>query len=233
LSESLRKRVLSACHATLIRLGDLSRYRESELVTTKARNWGPAIGYYDLAGTINPASGASHNQLAVIALADGNHLRATYHLYRALSAQEPYPTSSDNLALEFKKIMNAWAKRELIPREDAGIPGKALTPWFIYLHAQCYKGLDFPEHDELENEVMSQLAVDLKERPLEGTLQKFCLINIAAEGFTKVRSNGRYLSDVFASHLADCTLQNNLLTILGFSSSESTSRPFLHSFRFF
>lgn len=182
-----------SCHATLIRLGDLSRYRETEIVTGKARNWGPAIGYYDLASVIHPASGASHNQLAVIALADGNHLRATYHLYRALSAQEPHPTSKGNLEIELRKILSAWAKRELIPREDAGIPGKALTPWFVYLHAQCYKGLDFSEHDELENEVLSQLAVDLKERSLEGTLQKFVLINIAAEYFANVRSsNGKW-----------------------------------------
>uniref|UniRef100_A0A093US81 Protein SMG7L n=1 Tax=Talaromyces marneffei PM1 TaxID=1077442 RepID=A0A093US81_TALMA len=184
----LRGRILQSCHATLIRLGDLSRYRETELVSGKERNWGPAIGYYDLASIIYPASGVSHNQLAVIALADGNHLRATYHLYRALSAQEPRPGSKGNLELEFKKVLSAWARRELIPREDAGIPGKALTPWFVYLHAQCYKGLDFQEHDELENEVLSQLAVDLKERSLEGTLQKFVLINIAAEELAKVRS---------------------------------------------
>ncbi|CRG87105.1 Protein SMG7 [Talaromyces islandicus] len=189
LDPSLRQRILLSCHATLIRLGDLSRYRETEIVTGKPRNWGPAIGYYDLASVIHPASGASHNQLAVIALADGNHLRATYHLYRALSAQEPHPTSKGNLEIELRKILSAWAKRELIPREDAGIPGKALTPWFVYLHAQCYKGLDFTEHDELENEVLSQLAVDLKERSLEGALQKFVLINIAAEDFATTRSN--------------------------------------------
>ncbi|KAI9374907.1 hypothetical protein BJX61DRAFT_224970 [Aspergillus egyptiacus] len=184
----LRKNILLSCHATLIRLGDLSRYRETELVT-KDRNWGPAIGYYDLATLIYPASGASHNQLAVIALADGNHLRATYHLYRALSAREPHPTANRNLEIEFKKVTSLWAKRELIRPEDAGIPGRALAPWFVYLHAQCYKGADFPEHDELESEVISQLAVDLKERSLEGTLQKFCLVNIAAEDFSRARSD--------------------------------------------
>ena len=189
--DSLRKHVLQSCHATLIRLGDLSRYRETELVT-KDRNWGPAIGYYDLATLIYPASGASHNQLAVIALADGNHLRATYHLYRALTAKESHPSAKGNLEIEFKKVMNAWAKRELIPQKDAGIPGRSLAPWFVYLHAQCYKGLDFAEHDELENEVISQLAVDLKERSLESTLQKFCLINIAAEDFAKGQPNGKF-----------------------------------------
>ncbi|KAH1908091.1 hypothetical protein KXW29_006913 [Aspergillus fumigatus] len=182
-SDALRASVLQSCHSTLIRLGDLSRYRETELVS-KDRNWGPAIGYYDLAIAIYPASGASHNQLAVIALADGNHLRATYHLYRALAAQEPHPSAKGNLEIEFRKVRHAWCKRELIRPEDAGIPGRALAPWFVYLHAQCYKGNDFPEHDELESEVLNQLAVDLKERSLEGTLQKFCLINIAAEDFS-------------------------------------------------
>nr|XP_001398361.2 hypothetical protein ANI_1_180154 [Aspergillus niger CBS 513.88] len=167
-SEALRTHILQSCHSTLIRLGDLSRYRETELVS-KNRNWGPAIGYYDLATLIYPASGAPHNQLAVIALADGNHLRATYHLYRALAAQEPHPSAKGNLEIEFRKVMNAWVKRELIRPEDAGI--------------------DFPEHDELESEVLNQLAVDLKERSLEGTLQKFCLINIAAEEFSRTHTS--------------------------------------------
>ncbi|KAL5043962.1 hypothetical protein BDW71DRAFT_186875 [Aspergillus fruticulosus] len=187
-SESLRKCILQSCHATLIRLGDLSRYRETELVS-KERNWGPAIGYYDLASVIYPASGASHNQLAVIALADANHLKATYHLYRALSAQEPHPTARGNLEIEFRKVMSLWAKGELIRRDDAGIPGRSLAPLFVYLHAQCYRGVDFPEHDELESEVLNQLAVDLKERSLDGILQKFCLINIAAENSSRTRSN--------------------------------------------
>lgn len=167
-------------------------------MATKERNWGPAIGYYDLATAIYPASGASHNQLAVIALADANHLRATYHLYRALSAQEPHPTAKGNLEIEFRKVMSLWAKRELIRPEDAGIPGRALAPWFVYLHAQCYRGVDFAEHEELESEVLNQLAVDLKERSLEGTLQKFCLINIAAEDFSRVRSEGKFLNTLLS-----------------------------------
>ncbi|KAJ5099768.1 hypothetical protein N7532_006769 [Penicillium argentinense] len=190
----LRKRILQSCHATLIRLGDLSRYRETELVN-KDRKWGPAIGYYDLASVIYPASGTSHNQLAVIALADGNHFRATYHLYRALSTQKSHPSAKGNLEIEFKKVMSLWAKRELIRPEDAGIPGRALAPWFVYLHAQCYRGNDFPEHDELESEVMSQLAVEIRERPLEGMLQKFCLVNIAAEDFARARSNEEPVSN--------------------------------------
>lgn len=184
--------MLRSCHQTLIRLGDLSRYRETEL-TIKDHNWGPAIGYYDLAAAIFPASGTSHNQLAVIAQVDANHLRATYHLYRALAAQEPPPTAKGNLELEFKKIHTAWDKGELIAnnlRRDG--PANALIGWFMRLHARCYNGLEFSEHDELESEVLSHLAIDLKERSLEGTLNKFILINVAAEYFAGERFKGKF-----------------------------------------
>ena len=188
-STDLRQQILSSCHQSLIRLGDLSRYRETELAT-KERNWGPAVGYYDLAGAIRPSSGASHNQLAVIALADGSHLRSTYHLYRALAVQEPHPTAKGNLEIGFKKIIVAQEKGELMTdgaQKDHSTSAKALLGWFMLLHAQCYKGLEFTGHEELENEVVSQLAIELKERSLEGTLQKIVLVNIAAEYFASVR----------------------------------------------
>lgn len=178
-----------------MRLGDLSRYRESEPVG-KEHNWGPAIGYYVLAEAIYPASGASQNQLAVIARTDANHLRATYHLYRALTVEEPHPAARGNLELEFKKIHEAWNKGEIISnglQRDGEGPGKALVGWFMRLHASCYNGVEFVEHDELEDEVLTQLAVDLKERSLEGTLNKFILINIAAEYFALVRMSGKCL----------------------------------------
>ncbi|MCJ1403274.1 hypothetical protein MMC11_006497 [Xylographa trunciseda] len=189
LSHDLRQQILFSCHQSLIRLGDLSRYRETELAT-KERNWGPAIGYYDLAGAIRPSSGASHNQLAVIALADGNHLRSTYHLYRALAVDEPHPTAKGNLEIGFRKIVVAQEKGELLhdnAQNDHSTSAKALLGWFMLLHAQCYKGLDFIGHEELENEVVSQLAIELKERSLEGILQKIVLVNIAAEYFASVR----------------------------------------------
>ncbi len=146
-----------------------------------------------MAGAIFPASGASHNQLAVIARTDANHLRATYHLYRALAVEEPHPSAKGNLEIEFKKIHAAWSRGESVAnplQRDSQGPGKALVGWFMRLHARCYAGIEFSEHDELENEVLSQLAVDLKERSLEGTLNKFILINIAAEYFAGIRLKG-------------------------------------------
>lgn len=182
---TLAHAILVSCHQTLVRLGDLSRWRETQSVT-KDRNWGPAIGYYNLAGLIHPASGASHHQMAVIAQVDANHLSATYHLYRALAVEEPHPTAKANLEIEFKKIEEAWSKGDLIktdPVRNSQEPGSALLGWFMRLHARCYRGLDFPEHEELESEVLSQLAVDLKERSFESTLSKLIMINTAA-GFS-------------------------------------------------
>lgn len=192
MSDHLRQRIFESCHQTLIRLGDLSRYRETEQVK-KERNWSPAIGYYDLAGAIRPTSGTSQNQLAVIAIADCNHLRSTYHLYRALAVEEPHATAKSNLEIGFKKIIVAHEKGELISHslsKETSESGKASVGWFMLLHAQCYKGIDFSEHDELENEVLSQLAIDLKERSLESTLQKIILVNIAAEYFAGVQLQG-------------------------------------------
>lgn len=189
LSAKLKHQILLSCHQTLIQLGDLSRYRETEL-GEKERNWGPAIGYYGLATEIYPDSGVSHNQQAVIAREDGNHFRTTYHLYRSLSTQERYPLAKQNLELEFKKIVSAWEKGELINNRsarDGNSAGRALVAWFVRLHSKCYKGEDFAEHDELENEVLSQLAIELKERSLDGMLYKIILINLAAEYFATIQ----------------------------------------------
>ena len=150
----------------------------------KQRDWGPAKGYYTLAGLIYPSSGASHNQLAVIALTNLDHLTATFHLYLALAAEEPHPNAKSNLEIEFKKIITPWENGELISNGNqtaARGTGKVLVDWFMRLHAKCYRGVEFSEHDELENEVLSQLKVDLKQRSMEETLGKFVLINIAAE----------------------------------------------------
>jgi len=193
IAATLKTQVLQSCHQTLIQLGDLSRYRETELGDEKERKWGPAIGYYNLATEINPDSGHSHNQLAVIAREDGNHFRSVYHIYRSLASKYPYPQAQGNLELEFKKIVAAWDKGELINNHksaDSNKAARALMGWFVRLHSKCYKGEEFKEHDELEGEVLTQLAIQLKECLLEGILQKIILINLAAEYFASVQLQG-------------------------------------------
>lgn len=179
LSGKLCHAVLLSCHQTLIHLGDLSRYRE-EVLAKGEYNWGPAIGYYDLAGAIYPTSGASHHQLAVIARHGGCHLRVAYHLYRAMATDEPFPTARDNLELEMKKIETAQNKGKLLSET-------ATTGLFMLLHSHFYKGSGV-SGEKLENEVLTQLATDLKERSMPGVLNKLVLINIASQDFASVRS---------------------------------------------
>ena len=186
--------VLLSCHRTLIRLGDLSRWRETELVS-KDRNWGPAIGYYELAETIYSQDGSAHHQLAVVALTDNNHFRAVYHFYRALAAENPHANARTNLELEFKKVLIAWDKGEDVSSIGKERTAAALLAWFVRLHAKCDKGEEFTRHEELENEVMSQLAINVKERPLEGTLTRMCLANMAAQysALERIQSKHNYL----------------------------------------
>ncbi|KAI5300852.1 hypothetical protein KEM55_004460 [Ascosphaera atra] len=190
LDKKIRQDILVACHATLIHLGDLSRYREVELVLTpRLRKWDKAISYYNLARTILPDDGMAHNQLAIIGLAEGNHLEATYRLYRAICSKNEYPPAPENLNIEFKKVLTAWVKGE--PLSVVNHVKSSVISLFIYLHAKCAKGAEFAGREELENEILSQMQLDLKENTFERSLLQRCaLINIAAEHWAHTRANG-------------------------------------------
>ena len=112
----MKSLIIRSCHRSLVILGDLSRYRE--LGNTGTKNWAPATGYYDLAKKLVPEDGSPHNQLAVISMADGSNLSAIYHLYRAVSVEEPFAESGNNLSLGFQKILKA---------EDSGKLGSSLV----------------------------------------------------------------------------------------------------------
>ncbi|KAL8764194.1 MAG: hypothetical protein Q9184_000163 [Pyrenodesmia sp. 2 TL-2023] len=181
----IRHKLLQSCHQSLIHLGDLSRYRESELnVKGKDRNWGPAIGYYDLAIAINPASGLPHNQLAIISKSEGDHARALYHLYRAQNALEPPPTAFANLQLEFKKIREA-SERSNTATESHGEsdhPLVTLQRCVPLLHACCFNGTDFPEYTNIETQILGRLSAGLRRHCLETSfVNRMVLSNIAAD----------------------------------------------------
>ena len=188
-SDANRELVLRSYHETLLRLGDLSRYRETETIT-KDRNWGPAIGYYNLAGALKPASGASHNQLAAMALADHHEFRAIYHLYRAIAVQIPYAAAKANLEREFKSIRKAFDKGPL--STESQTDGEVdLLEQFTCLHAQYYGNVRSPAIEKLEKNVLATIAVKLRGRMLEGFLPKMVLTNIAAEHVTHTEGRNR------------------------------------------
>ena len=184
LSNTERDLVLCSYHETLLRLGDLSRYRETE-TATKDRNWGPAVGYYNLAGALKPSSGASHNQLAAMALADRHEFRAVYHLYRAIAVRIPYATAKANLEREFKSIRKTFDKGALstdLHKDDVA----SLLEQFTRLHAYYYGNLHSPVIDKLEKKMLDSLTAKLRGRMLEGILPKMVLTNIAAEHTARI-----------------------------------------------
>ncbi|KAL8693757.1 MAG: hypothetical protein Q9224_003695, partial [Gallowayella concinna] len=184
-SPEVQHALLQSCHQTLIRLGDLSRYRESCFNTpAKKKKWEPAIGYYDLAIAVDPCSGLPYNQVAIIYRTEGNPIRTLYYLYRALSAHEPPPTAFDNLCLEFKRIQEkAWEPDGLIDApsltED---PLTHMQCWFPLLHSLCFSGTATQEYDRLEGKILEQLCIGLNERSLDADF--VCMVvlsNIAAD----------------------------------------------------
>ncbi|KAL9006933.1 MAG: hypothetical protein Q9188_000309 [Gyalolechia gomerana] len=178
----LQHALLQSCHRTLIHLGDLSRYRESELNTKKEKNWGPALGYYDLAIAIYPPSGIPCNQLAIISKSEGDHARALYHLYRAQSAPEPPPTAFANLELEFKKIREAWKRDYLVFDARNENPLSKLQHFFPLLHSHCFDSFDIGDYENLESDVLQQFTTGLKELSLETNfVNRMVLSNIAAD----------------------------------------------------
>lgn len=160
------------------------------------------MGYYGLAGALRPVSGMAHHQQAVIALEQRQHMRAIYHLYRAIVVQQPHPNAAQNLEIEFGKTISAWDKGELIRKggpTDQDASRNALIGWFIRLHSMCFKGEPFVAYEELEREVMTQLAAELKSRSLDGTLMRMLLINLAAQ-HTAAENFQSMLSPPFGRH---------------------------------
>lgn len=183
ISPALRESVLQSSHQSLIYLGDLSRYRASEQLD-KNPDFGPAVGYYGLACTLVPSSGLGHHQLAVVALEQRQHLRAIYHLYRAMVVENPHPNAGPNLKREFVKTNTAWDRGELIQKGSPNDPEtstRMLVGWFVRLHSMCFDGEPFRGFGELENEVLGQLAAEVKQRPLDSTLIRMVMVNLAAQ----------------------------------------------------
>jgi len=149
----------------------------------KKPDFGPAIGYYGLACALCPTSGMGHHQQAVIALEQRNHLRAIYHLYRAMVVAKPHPNAAKNLKLEFDKVNVAWEKGELIQKgapNDPDGPKNAFVGWFVRLHSVCDKGDVFNGYGELERELLSQFTVVAKQPASEGLLLRIVMVNLSA-----------------------------------------------------
>ncbi|KAF3770396.1 hypothetical protein M406DRAFT_216364, partial [Cryphonectria parasitica EP155] len=158
-------------HATLLHLGDISRWRNK--ARPRPDGLKTAVLFYELANDLKPTHGAAHHQLGI--LEDDNHLHIVYHLYRARAIETPHPNAAANLEQEFKKLLQPSTPSK---RSGPPDPNEAFANWFTKLHARLYKGDDFPP--ELEEEVLHRLDITLKKPGSLPLILKMVLVNIAA-----------------------------------------------------
>ena len=168
-----KEQLLRSCHMTLIRCGDLSRYRELEL-GQKQRNWGPAKGYYECGAQLVPTSGLSFNQLSMMALADNDNFRALYLIYRCLTTADPFPMAEENLATLLRKVR----QKSIEPSVPETKLGPAEVP-FVKLHAKAY-GDSFDDFRSERDSLMLRLSEVIETMSCNKSLKRLCLINIAA-----------------------------------------------------
>lgn len=180
-----------SCKLCIIRLGDLSRWRETEL-QLKERNWGPAKGYYQLALSMDPGEGTCYNQLAVIARNDEDHLGAVYYLYRATAVTNPFPTAADNIKAEFEKLLTLRTEESYALMDRSGDDMvSSLEKRFLAFHAHSYaRPYDFVAFQQRAKDILGMIALcfadqDARPAALDHFLQRACLINIAAEDLAR------------------------------------------------
>ncbi|KAK7202955.1 hypothetical protein BZA70DRAFT_291763 [Myxozyma melibiosi] len=201
-NETIQTLVVRSCHRSLLSLGDLSRYREIHSLdfsgSSSDKDYRPAINYYTLAKELVPQDGSPYNQFAVISSLEGSVLGSTYHFYRSMCVEEPFPTASGNLVLSLRKTLKG-SSGNLVPRNENGGDSRrrdelvvaALLEKFLHWHAQVTlqsspklkdaERDNFVDIDNLTAEIIAQLEADLKGRRLTtDILQRMVIINVAA-----------------------------------------------------
>lgn len=178
---SLRSRLVSSCYLTLVRMGDLARYRCQNTEKPPKASLDIALTYYGLARMLNPDDGASYHQTAVLFQPTTNNFEIIYHFLRSVCVAKPHKLGATNLERAFKGLLGNQASSKGNSRQSAGKgPSDALTTWFLKLHAHYAQGVTFSAREELEKEVLHRLDVCLKAENNEQLALRILLANIAA-----------------------------------------------------
>lgn len=181
--------VLKSCHSTLLRLGDLSRYRTQ--ARHKNSGYETALTFYTLAHHLKPQSGHAHHQMGIVQLDQGNHLDVVYNFYRSWAVDAPHPNAKPNLEAEFKSLQLPNSSKS---RQNTTAAQDAFSMWFVRLHARFYKGETFPQQAELEGEVMHRLEMACHSEKSLDTLLKMALVNISAHHIASITYTGSCIS---------------------------------------
>ncbi|KAI1425942.1 hypothetical protein F5Y12DRAFT_784219 [Xylaria sp. FL1777] len=184
----LRSLVLKSCQMTLVRLGDLVRYRCQLSDKFSKATFDTASDYYSLANSLDPDDGSAHHQLAVLHQIPGQHFDIVYHFHRAIVVSRPHELALKNLEREFKSPESSYQAKKG-PAKDQS---QAMITWFVRLHAFYFHGKHFSQQGELEEEVLHRLELAFKSEGSENTLLlKMILVNMAAYDISteKVKSS--------------------------------------------
>ncbi|ETS79948.1 hypothetical protein PFICI_07477 [Pestalotiopsis fici W106-1] len=180
---SLRSKLVKSCYLTLVRMGDLARYRCQHLEKPSKTNLDIALTYYGLARMLNPDDGASYHQTAVLYQPSANHFEIIYHFLRSVCVAKPHQLGATNLEKAFKPLLPQRTQNNSRnnARQLAGKgPSEALTTWFLKLHAHYSQGVAFSAREELEKEVLHRLEGSFKTENNEQLALRLLIANIAS-----------------------------------------------------
>ena len=180
----------------LIRLGDLSRWRETLLVI-KNRDWGPAIVYYDLAANINLGDGVACHKKSVIASLNGNLLDSVYWSYRSLATTKPPMFSEDKLRGHLQSATDrfnsecegTYALSKSTESSDELQNNLILS--CLRLHAAYFLPLGPLDRRSIEDAFLHLLKVSLNRQGFEDVVGKLLIIGLAAEYTAQNRAKGK------------------------------------------
>jgi hypothetical protein len=183
--EELKSVIITLVYETLLHLGDLSRWRYvAHLSKTGESEWKAAALYYQLAYEVLPTSGFAKHQEAVLALGDTKYFYALSHLYQSLCSQVQHPEASQNLDLLLRKRLNIPMNDLIhaVKTRHGGNSVATLRAWFLRLHVECYQGVQFSAHDEMEAEILNRLSTALKDgTDVSSTVFHMVMISIGGE----------------------------------------------------
>ena len=202
LDSSQHSSALSSCFQTLLRLGDLHRWQNEGLLPEDTADYGPSVGFYDLASKLNPDSGATYHQLAVIETLTPKPdlLRVLYYLYRSVTCKIPHSKAHENLKQQLRKTMSHSRSHTThsslaIQQEDANAPDHRLSElvtWLAEVHVQCSVEISFDDYLMLEGKFSKLLRHNLAQSMhMSSILKKIVLVNISAEWIARQQYEGK------------------------------------------
>ena len=206
ITERQSQLALISCHLALKCLGDMSRYRELEMVQEEhQRDWGPACGYYNLAKALCPERGECYNQLAMVAVHVQDQISAIFFFEFALSVKKPFPDAKRNLA--------STIKNEGVGK-NTELPMKQLARLFIDLYDASQVG---PESKKVQGKFVETMESMLKDQVIPAKTMNKIIISLISVLHRRLQSgddsigNQRFRSRTFDALLAVfSTLLNNL-----------------------